>query len=99
MNKNERDVAVKEAKAAMQPGYIQIEFGYSTKYIFTHAAGIQVIEAFAKAEEVDGSDYKHPAIIPIASGPTITVLPREKYINMKVTHLLGLNKDEDDEET
>lgn len=94
MNKTEINKLLKEAKAKVEPGYIKIRFGYGAEFVFPYKAGITVVEAFEQAEEMDNSDYDNKAIVPIKTSPEIKILTRSAYVEMKMTHLLGLNTQE-----
>lgn len=72
-----------------------IEFGYSTKFVLPYDDGIELMSKFKNAEEWNSDDYKNPTIKPLESSPTLTLLSKEKYQEMKTLHLLGLPKDND----
>ncbi len=84
-----------EAKAKTKSNYVKIEFGYSNAYILPFAAAIALLENMEFAELYNTDDYSNPVISPISKGPTIELLSRELYVELKVKHLLGVNKAEE----
>ena len=82
---------------AADDSLVLIEFGYSNKYIFPYADGIAILDRFKNAEQWDGSDYKNPTIKPLDDGPTLSILSRDKYQEMKTLHLLGISKEPPEE--
>lgn len=76
---------------------VMIEFGYSNKYILPYDEGIALMSNFKNAEEWDSSDYKNPTIKPLEASPTLTLLSRDKYQEMKTLHLLGLTESTEEE--
>lgn len=97
MQQDELALLKKQAEEKVQPGYIHIKFGYSHEYVVPHKAGIALLDAFAQAEYYDTDDYSHPVINGIKESPEVKLISRERYIELKVAHLLGLNKQEETE--
>ncbi len=73
--------------------FIEIQFGYSNKYVLPHSDGIKFMEALRNAEQkitCPSGIYAEYIIVPIDDKPTSQIISQKEYLDMKMAHLLGV---------
>jgi len=95
MFEDKNPTKTKEMKAkANKPveNYMAIEFDYNSKTIvMPHKDGVALLAALGKAEKLMNEYSKKPVINNDKIKFETTIYTKDKYIEFKMNHLLGLN--------
>lgn len=91
-----RELQALHDKAAipLKDNYIAIRFRYGEEVVFPWKAGIEVLNAFKQAEEIEADiSYDMPRIKPHKQSYDMKIIAYDEYVRMKMLTLFKIQSD------